>query len=178
MKNIVLIGMPGSGKSTLGVLLAKALGRDFVDTDLLIQRKAGNLLQPLLEQRGIDGFLDLEAETVRELRVCGAVIATGGSVVYRDAAMAHLKANGVLVYLELPYEEIRRRVKNLPTRGVALRPGQTLRDLYDERTPLYQGYADLRIALHAGASMEDAVDEICRRLRDGEDAAPRPPVQG
>ena len=167
MENIVLIGMPGSGKSTLGVLLAKALGRGFIDTDLLIQVKAGNRLQALLNQRGVDAFLDLECETVCEARGENAVIATGGSVVYREAAMAHLRQNGALVYLSLPYEEILRRVKNLPTRGVALREGQTLRDLYDERAPLYERYADLRFSPAPGASMEASVAALAARLTEG-----------
>lgn len=167
MDNIVLIGMPGSGKSTLGVLLAKALGRSFVDTDLLIQLRAGGKLQTLLNEKGVDAFLDLEGETVRQLEVRGAVIATGGSVVYRAAAIAHLRQNGVMVYLDLPYEEIRRRVKNLPTRGVALREGQTLRELYEERVPLYERYCDLRFAPTPGATMEETVAELCARLEGG-----------
>ena len=168
MENIVLIGMPGSGKSTLGVLLAKALGRSFVDTDLLVQVKASGRLQALLDEKGVDAFLDLEGETVSELDAENAVIATGGSVVYRAAAMAHLRQNGVLVYLALPYAEIRRRVKNLSTRGVALRAGQTLRTLYDERVPLYEKYCDIRFAPAPGASLEETVAELCERLEKQE----------
>ncbi|MDD3335432.1 MAG: shikimate kinase [Eubacteriales bacterium] len=166
MNNIVLIGMPGSGKSTLGVLLAKAMGRDFVDTDVLIQVKNGSRLQALLNRFGVDGFLKLEEQAVLELDVENTVIATGGSVVYSAAAMEHLRQNGIIVYLELPYEEIERRIRNLSTRGVALREGQTLRGLYDERIPLYQSAADVSFRQPTG-SAESAVEKLCDILKSG-----------
>lgn len=143
MRNIVLIGMPGSGKSTLGVLLAKTMGLDFVDTDLLIQRRCGDRLQALLDAKGVDAFLKLEEETICRLNAKASVIATGGSAVYGQAAMRHLRQNGIVVYLKLSYEEIERRIKNLPSRGVALREHQTLHDLYIERVPLYESACDL-----------------------------------
>lgn len=158
MKNIVLIGMPGSGKSTMGVLLAKAIGCDFIDTDVLIQVRYGKKLQTLLNEQGLEAFLKLESDTVCAMEAAGAVIATGGSVVYSDAAIRHLRENGVIVYLRLPCDEIIRRVKNLSTRGVALREGQTLDDLYNERVPLYERACDL--PFDPCGTMEEAVEAL------------------
>lgn len=143
MKNIVLIGMPGCGKSTVGVLLAKAMGYDFVDTDVLLQVASGGKLQEILDREGRNAFLLLEERVVRAWSGQSTVVATGGSVVYRPLAMEALRQNGVIVYLKLPYSVIRRRIQNLATRGVALREGQTLRDLYEERAPLYEQACDV-----------------------------------
>lgn len=142
MKNIVLIGMPGCGKSTIGVKLAQALNMSFVDTDDVIQRRSGRKLQAMVDADGIDRFLEEEAEAVCSLDVYGYVVATGGSVVYKEQAMRHLHAMGRVVYIELPFEEIERRIHNLSSRGIALRRGQTLRMLYEERIPLYEKEAD------------------------------------
>ena len=164
MANIVLIGMPGCGKSTVGVLLAKALGMAFLDTDIVLQAQEGRLLQSLLDEIGIDAFLRREEEAILTVDAKDTVIATGGSVVYEQQAMRHLHACGKVVYIALPYEEIERRLSNLATRGVALRPGQTLRDLYDERTPLYERAAD--IVVHAGGlDIEQTVAALLDRLR-------------
>lgn len=141
--NIVLIGMPGSGKSSIGVRLAQALGLAFVDTDAVIQEKYGDQLQSILDTNGVDAFLKLEEDIVAALEVKGAVVATGGSVIYGPRAMAHLRENGVIVYIKLPFETIDKRINNLATRGVTLRPGQTLRDLYEERIPLYEAACEV-----------------------------------
>ena len=140
-KNIVLIGMPGAGKSTVGVVLAKRLGYRFVDSDLVIQEQTGKLLHELITAHGVDGFLKIEEQINAELNCEGAVIATGGSVIYGEEAMKHLREIGCVVYLKLSYEEIEERLGDLTARGVALKNGQTLRDLYNERCPLYEKYA-------------------------------------
>lgn len=141
--NIVLIGMPGAGKSTVGVVLAKRLGMRFLDSDILIQEQAGKLLHEIIEERGLNGFLLLEEDVNAGIQTEGSVIATGGSVVYGRKAMTHLKSIGTVVYLKLSYETICDRLGDLNERGVALKEGQTLEDLYRERTPLYMQYADV-----------------------------------
>ena len=138
--NIILIGMPGAGKSTVGVVLAKKLGYAFVDSDLVIQEKTGKLLYQLIEELGEAGFLVLENEVNASLCVQKTVIATGGSAVYGKEAMEYLGRNGQIVYLKLPYEELEERLGDLHERGVVLRPGFTLRDLFTERTSLYERY--------------------------------------
>ena len=143
MANIVLIGMPGCGKSTVGVLLAKALGMRFLDTDVVFQAQQGRKLQEMINEIGIDAFLNMEEACVCGIECDHTVIATGGSVVYGKKAMRHLHSNGLIVYIQLPYQEIEKRLSNLATRGVTLREGQTLRDLYDERIPLYEAEADI-----------------------------------
>lgn len=143
LENIVLIGMPGCGKSTVGVLLAKALGYDFIDTDVVLQAREKQKLQDMIDEIGVDAFLKKEQNAILSLSVSRCVIATGGSVVYGKDAMRHLRQHGIVVYIRLPYEEIERRLSNLATRGVTLRAGQTLKDLYDERIPLYEAAADI-----------------------------------
>ncbi len=143
--NLILIGMAGCGKSTLGVLLAKKLGLGFLDTDLVIQNRERRLLQTILDEDGLEAFTRAEENALLGVDVSDTVIATGGSAVLSEAAMTHLKASGMTVWLSLPYAVIRRRITNLATRGIAMKPGQTLRDVYDEREPLYERYADLRI---------------------------------
>ena len=137
MKNIVFIGMPGAGKSTLGVLTAKTLGMNFVDTDILIQQKEGRLLQEIIDQEGTFGFLDIEQKYICETTFKNSVIATGGSVVYSKKAMTALKDTGIIVYLKISYSEMIRRINNISTRGIVQRKGQTLQDIYRERAPLY-----------------------------------------
>lgn len=145
MKNIVLIGMPGAGKSTVGVILAKTLGMTFVDTDIAIQEQAGRLLQEIIDSEGPDAFLATEEETVLSIHCRNSVIATGGSVVFSRKAMDHLKKAGVVVYLEISCEEMIRRLKNITTRGIVLVAGQSLSDMYYERVPLYEKYADITV---------------------------------
>ncbi len=141
-KNIVLIGMPGVGKSTIGVLIAKQLGYSFLDTDLLIQVAEGKTLQQLIQKHGIAGFCDLEEEYIRSVTVNAHVIATGGSVVYGKAAMRHLKTDAVVIHLDLSLDRLQKRLDDLDARGVAIAPGRDLSDLYAERHPLYLKYAD------------------------------------
>ena len=145
MENIILIGMPGSGKSTVGVLLAKALGYDFVDVDLVIQRREGALLQEILDARGVEAFLDAEEQAVLSLDCDRCVIAPGGSAVCRERAARRLKALGTVIYLQVPLEELSSRIQNLSTRGIAMEPGQTLSDVLASRAPLYDKYADLTV---------------------------------
>ena len=168
-KNIVLIGMPGVGKSTIGVIAAKQLGYQFVDADLLIQQQEGRLLHEIISQEGIEGFLEIEDRVNASIETEGAVIATGGSVVYGRAAMEHLKEIGVVVYLELPYAQLKRRLRNLKDRGVVLREGQTLRDLYEERTILYEKYADL-VVKEEGLDIEETRELLEKNLREYQNA--------
>ena len=143
--NIVLIGMPGAGKSTVGVVLAKRLGYRFLDSDLVIQDKYGKLLHELIEEHGVEGFWRIEEEVSASLNPRKSVIATGGSVIYGPRAMEHLRQIGTVVYLKLPLEEVAERLGDLNARGVTLMPGQTLADLYAERIPLYEKYAHVVI---------------------------------
>lgn len=163
MNSIILIGMPGAGKSTAGVILAKALRMRFIDTDILVQERTGRLLQEILDEEGPAAFHAIEEETILTLCPKNTVVATGGSVVCSEAAMAHLKSTGVVVYLEISYGEMERRLKNITTRGIVLLPGQSLRQMYDERVPLYEKYADITI----GCSEEDfetVVEDVIRRV--------------
>ena len=164
MDNIVLIGMPGAGKSTVGVLLAKTLGYAFLDTDLVIQEREGRLLQDLVDQLGVEAFLDREAAAVCSVDCDRTVIATGGSVVCRDGAMEHLRKLGRIVYLHLPLEELERRLHNISTRGIAMAPGETLAHIYDYRAPLYRKYADLTVAVDR-QTLEETVEQVLSALK-------------
>lgn len=163
MKNIILIGMPGAGKSTVGVVLAKRLGYRFVDSDLVLQEKYGKLLHELIEQYGVEKFWKMEEEVNASLNLEQSVIATGGSAVYGTKAMERLAQGGTVVYLELPYEEIADRLGDLSARGVTMRPGQTLKDLYGERIPLYEKYA--HVTVHCGGKLlREIAAEISGKL--------------
>lgn len=159
LDNVILVGMPGAGKSTVGVLLAKALRFGFVDTDLLIQAAEGRGLQELIDTRGMDAFLDLEARWVARLDCHRCVIATGGSVVYRENAMRHLAELGQIIFLDVPLAEIKGRLSNLASRGVVLAPGQDLDALYAERLPLYRATRDIHLDC-AGLDHESVVAQI------------------
>ena len=161
-KNIVLIGMPGVGKSTIGVILAKQLGYQFVDADLLIQQQEKRLLHQIITQEGLEGFLAIENRVNASIDAERSVIATGGSVVYGKEAMEHLRSIGTVVYLKLSYEALQSRLRNLKDRGVVLREGQTLLDLYQERTPLYEKYADL-VVDEEGLDIEQTREQIEKR---------------
>ncbi len=157
--NIVLIGMPGVGKSSAGVVLAKAMGYHFVDSDIVIQHKEGRLLSDIIEECGNDGFLKIEDRINSELEADKTVIATGGSVIYGKNAMEHLKEIGIVVYLKAEFVTINERLSNLKGRGVAIKEGQTLKDLYDERCVLYEKYADITVSLD-GMSIEETVGTL------------------
>lgn len=143
MGNVVLIGMPGSGKSTTGIVLAKAMGMEFVDSDILIQRTEGQTLAQIIDSVGDEGFRQVENRVNAGIDVQDTVIATGGSVVYGPEAMEHLRAIGTVVYLQLGFEQVKIRLGDLHARGVTIKPGQTLLDLYHERCPLYEKYAHI-----------------------------------
>lgn len=155
--------MPGCGKSTVGVLLAKALGMAFMDTDVVLQANEGQKLQQIIDEIGIEAFLEKEQKAILGICCDKTVIATGGSVVYGSGAMEHLHRHGVVVYIRLPFAEIERRLSNLATRGVTLREGQSLYDLYQERIPLYEKEADI-IFDAAGFDIEKTVAVIARRM--------------
>ena len=159
MKNIILIGMPGAGKSTVGVALAKKLGYAFMDADLVIQAREGKLLHEIISEQGVEGFWQVEEEVNESILTERTVIATGGSAVYGDRAMTHYKGIGKVVYLALPLEDIRERLGDLDERGVTLREGQDLAALYEERIPLYEKYAD--ITINCGKmSIREVVEKI------------------
>lgn len=163
MKNIVLIGMPGVGKSTVGVILAKELGYQFLDADLLIQKRENRLLKEIIEQEGVDGFIEIENQVNASIEADRTVVATGGSVVYGEEAMNHLKKIATVIYLRLSYEELEKRLGNLKNRGVVLREGQTLKDLYQERIKLYEKYADL-IVDEENKGIEETLQAIVKVL--------------
>lgn len=158
--NLVLIGMPASGKSTVGVILAKVIGYDFIDTDILIQRAEKKRLPEIIKAVGVDGFLEAEERVCSSVEADRCVIATGGSVVYSEKAMRHLKKIGHIMYLKTDFETIRKRLGNIRQRGVALREGQTLRDLYEERVVLYEKYADT--VVEEEGDVEDVVVGILK----------------
>jgi shikimate kinase len=160
--NLILIGMPASGKSTVGVILAKVIGYDFIDTDILIQRKTGKRLAQIIADDGVEGFLEIENRVNASVEADHCVIATGGSAVYGEEAMRHFKEIGHIMYLKVSYAAIEKRLGNMKKRGVALREGQTLRDLYEERTALYEKYADTVIEEQGDA--EDVVVRILNRI--------------
>lgn len=164
MENIILIGMPGVGKSTIGVVLAKKLGFSFVDSDLLIQKREKRLLHTIIEEEGLDEFNRIENEVNASISCTHSVIATGGSAIYGRQAMEHLQEIGTVIYLELPYEELVERLGDLQERGVAMRKGQTLEKLMEERKPLYEKYADITISCHE-KSIREIVLEIAYSLR-------------
>ncbi len=159
-KNIVLIGMPAVGKSTIGVILAKILGYQFIDADLLIQEKEQRLLGEIIESEGTDGFIAIENRVNSSIEAEHSVISTGGSVIYGKEAMEHLRSIGTVVYLKIDFEPLQSRLKNIKNRGVVLREGQTLHDLYLERTPLYEQYAHLTIEETSADTAEDMIEKI------------------
>ena len=165
MKNIVLIGMPAVGKSTVGVVVAKRLGYEFVDTDLLIQKQEKRLLKEIIAQEGNDGFLAIENQVNRDLDVENAVIAPGGSVVYCEESMEHYKKTGTVVYLKVSYETIDRRIQNAKSRGVVLKEGQTLKDLYEERVCLFEKYADYTIC-EDGLTIEETIGNVLKLFEE------------
>lgn len=163
MDNVILIGMPAVGKSTVGVVIAKRLGYKFIDTDILIQEEEGKLLREIIAERGIDGFLEVEDRVNSGVNADNTVISPGGSVVYCENAMKHFKEIGKVVYLQASFETINRRLRNAKNRGVVLKDGQTLRDLYDERVRLFEKYADLTVC-EDGQRLEDTIEAVLTAL--------------
>ena len=159
MENIIFIGMPAVGKSTVGVVIAKRLGYEFIDTDLLIQKQEQRLLREIIAQEGVDGFLKIENQVNRDLVADRAVISPGGSVVYCEEAMAHFKEIGTIIYLKASFEIIRERLQDPKKRGVTLRDGQTLKDLSEERTVLFEKYADITIT-EDGLNLEETIEKV------------------
>ena len=162
-QNVVLIGMPGAGKSTIGVILAKQSAHNFVDMDVLIQLEEGRTLQEILDTEGHLGFQKIEERVLLSHHYSKHIIATGGSAVYSEAAMQHLKSNGIAVFLQVALDELLRRLTNLESRGVAVAPGQTFPELYDQRQVLYRKYADVTIDC-AHLSQLDISTLICDQL--------------
>ena len=161
--NIVLIGRPGVGKSTIGVILAKVLGYSFLDADLLIQEQEGKLLHEVIEEKGTDGFIEVENRVNASIRADRAIIATGGSVVYGKEAMEHLKEIGRVVYLKVSYAILEKRLADIKGRGVVLKEGQTLENLFEERSKLYEQYADIEVS-EEGLDVEQTVEKLVEAL--------------
>lgn len=163
MDNIILIGMPAVGKSTVGVVVAKRLGYKFIDTDILIQEATGKLLREIIAESGTEGFLKIEDEINAKVDVEKTVISPGGSVVYCENAMKHYKEIGKVLYLKVSYKTISKRLKNAKKRGVVLRDGQTLEDLYNERVKLFEKYADITVC-EDGQTLEETIDSVLEAL--------------
>ncbi len=163
MNNIILIGMPGAGKSTVGVILAKVLGMKFIDSDLLIQEQEGRLLKDIIAEKGLEGYLAVENQVNRDIAAEHSVIATGGSAVYCPEAMEHLRSIGTVIYIRLSHRTIADRLGNIRQRGVVLRKGQNLKSLYEERCPLYEKYAHLIID-GEGLDMEEVMERITIKM--------------
>ena len=163
-KNLIFIGMPAVGKSTVGIVVAKRLKMQFIDTDLLIQEQEGKLLREIIAEAGHDGFLEIENRVNMSVNPENAVISPGGSVVYCREAMEHYKKIGTVVYLKASYQTIKRRVRNPKRRGVVLREGQTFRDLYNERVPYFEKYADITIC-EDGCRIEETIENVLNAVR-------------
>lgn len=163
--SVVLIGMPAAGKSTVGVVLAKTLGKQFVDTDLLIQEREGMLLQDIINTKGNDYFRRVEEEVLAGLQAEHCVIATGGSAIYYPKAMKHLHELGPVVYLQLSVPTLKKRLSNIKTRGITMAPGQTIEDLARSRVPLYESYADIVMPTE-GLDVEETIERIWVALKN------------
>lgn len=164
-ENIVLIGMPGVGKSTVGVILAKLMGYQFIDADLVIQDRENKLLKEIIAEKGIDGFIQVENDINKSLNPKKVIISTGGSVVYGREAMEHLSEIATVVYLELDLANLKKRLGNLKNRGVVLRDGQTLDDLFNERVPLYEKYADV-VVNESNINVEETVQLTLEKIKE------------
>ena len=174
-KNLILIGMPGSGKSSVGVILAKVLGMNFIDSDLLIQQEAGSLLADIIQKEGLEGFIRLEERINSSIQAENSVIATGGSAVFGEAAMLHLKRGGTVIYLEAAPSILKSRIGDLDKRGVIHKNGQTLSDIYEERKPLYEKYADITVREDSALlSIDSILREILEAIKtSSQSQAPR-----
>ncbi len=163
MNNIILIGMPGCGKSTVGVVLAKTLGFDFTDTDLLICKGEGATLQRIIEEKGLEYFEGVECAVGKELRVHNTVVATGGSMVLYEEAMTAIKAMGKVVFIDVDLPELERRITNITTRGITFKEGETLESIYKSRRPYYEKYADITVNI-CKDSIENTVEKLIKIL--------------
>ncbi len=164
MDNIILVGMPGCGKSTVGVLLAKTLGLDFIDTDLIICATQKTKLQNIIETKGIAYFQKVESEVGKNLRARGCVIATGGSMALYEEAMENLKTLGKIVYIDVAFSQLKKRIKNITTRGITFKDGESLRDVYEYRKSFYEKYADITVSV-TGGTIEKTVEKIIDKLK-------------
>ena len=164
--NITFIGMPGAGKSTIGVVVAKMLCKTFIDTDLLIQNKEGKRLSKIIDEIGNKKFLKLENDVIASLKVHNSVISTGGSAVFAKEAMEHLKKTSTVIYIKVPYETLEARLRSLTKRGVVFEEGQTLRDIFDIRTPLYEKYADIVIDSDNSVDIQETAIKIVNLLEN------------
>ncbi len=165
LSNIILIGMPGVGKSSVGVVLAKILGYRFLDCDLVIQEKEGKLLHEIISSEGLDGFIKVENKINASINCEKCIVATGGSAIYGEDAMAHFKEIGTIVYLKSDYETIAERLGDLAARGVAMKEGQTLKDLYEERVPLYEKYADVIVDESGCRSVRETISKLLEKIK-------------
>lgn len=165
ISNIILIGMPGVGKSSVGVILAKILGYRFLDCDLVIQEKEGKLLHEIISSEGLDGFIKVENKINASINCEKCIVATGGSAIYGEDAMAHFKEIGTIVYLKSDYETIAERLGDLAARGVAMKEGQTLKDLYEERVPLYEKYADVIVDESGCRSVRETISKLLEKIK-------------
>ena len=165
MKNIVLIGMPGCGKSTIGVILAKTLGMSFIDTDLIIQQRENRLLQNIIDQDGLESFLDIERDAILSVDCKNSVISTGGSAVFRKEAMTHLKNNGIIFFIDVAPETLKKRLSNIKTRGIAARKDESVDDIFNQRLPLYKEYADVVLTVE-NESVETSVERLVEFLKN------------
>ena len=163
-RNLIFIGMPAVGKSTVGIVVAKRLGMRFIDTDLLIQEREGKLLREIIAEKGEDGFLEIENEVNASVNARNSVISPGGSVIYCKEAMKHYKKIGTIVYLKASYQTIKRRIRNPKKRGVVLKEGQSLRDLYYERVPYFEKYADITVC-EDGCRIEDTIKNVLNAVK-------------
>lgn len=164
MKNVILIGMPGAGKSTIGVLLAKTLLTDFCDTDLIIQKNCGTSLCGIINEKGTDEFIKLENKIISAQEFDNCVVATGGSAVYGNEAMQKLRSGGTVVYLKVDADELEKRICDIHTRGIAMKDGTSIAELYAERAPLYEKYADITVECTA-LTPEQCVDAITEHIK-------------
>tara|TARA_B110000046_G_scaffold185742_1_gene228998 strand:+ start:9687 stop:10199 length:513 start_codon:yes stop_codon:yes gene_type:complete len=165
LEAIVLIGMPGAGKSTIGILLAKELGLDFVDTDISIQVREGKTLQNISDEQGYLALRNIEEQVLLAEDITGKVVSTGGSAVYSNSGMAHLKQTSVVIFLDVPLAELEQRISNFATRGIARRPEQSFEDLFEERSLLYSHYADIRVDC-SNLDLNQVLDKVLQTTRD------------
>lgn len=168
MDNIILIGMPGSGKSTLGVVLARKLGYGFLDTDSFISQREKNTLQGIIDKYGLERFLEIESSVGSEIICDRVIIATGGSMVMSEDAMKNLKSLGRVIYINVPISELKRRLNDYSGRGIAKNDGETLEDVFKIRSPYYEKYADIKVNYKDGSSLEETACEIIKDLESGE----------